>query len=131
MLFEGNMLHLSALLQAVEAGKASSWNEWRERNPDIIIDLRGADLSNRDLSQYNFHNTDLRFANLSRTCLFEADLSYAELNGSDLTEADLRKANLYKTNLSEANLDRSSLTASDIINAILRKTSLCEVSFSH
>ena len=55
MPFEGNILHLSALLQAVNAGGASCWNEWRERNPDITIDLRGADLSKRDLSQYNLH----------------------------------------------------------------------------
>ena len=39
-----NPEHLELLKEGVDA-----WNTWRERNPDVQPDLKGADLSTRNL----------------------------------------------------------------------------------
>ena len=66
--------HVALLKQGVDA-----WNKWREANPDILLDLRRADLSG---------------ANLSWADLYRAKLSEAHLSGADLSEANLIGADL-------------------------------------
>jgi len=62
--------HLKILKQGVEA-----WNEWREKNLQIIPDLSKADLYEADLYEAD---------------LYEADLTGANLNGAqDLTAKQL------------------------------------------
>jgi hypothetical protein len=56
-----------------------AWNEWREKNRLIIVDLIGADLRNITLSG----------ANLEKVELFEADLRGANLADANLSKADL------------------------------------------
>ena len=51
------------------------WNIWREENPSVEIDLRGADLYQVDLTY-----TDLSEANLSEANLGEVLLIYAYLS---------------------------------------------------
>jgi hypothetical protein len=68
---------------------AAAIAEWRDQNPDVRLDLGGA--------------------NLSGGQLFEADLSGADLGGADLTSADLRRANLFEARLTAANLSRANL----------------------
>ena len=68
---------------------------WLAEDPNgVEADLRGADLTDLDLSWYNFYGIDLRGANLYGADLREADLYGANLYGADLREADLREANL-------------------------------------
>ena len=58
-----NKKHLRILKRGVIA-----WNKWREKNPDIIPELAGLELSHYDLDEINninFNQADLREANLS------------------------------------------------------------------
>ena len=63
------------------------WNDWREKNPDVTPDLRGAYLREFNLSRFNLRKADLR-----KAMLMAANLSYADLRGADLSFADLRFA---------------------------------------
>jgi uncharacterized protein YjbI with pentapeptide repeats len=60
------------------------WNAWRAENPDVRLDLTGA---------------NLRKANLIRVNLRKASLSGTNLTGSDLREANLVRANLKEVSL--------------------------------
>ncbi len=77
-----NEEHLKILKQGVEA-----WNGWREKNPQITLDLSGANLIEADLSGANLIGADLSGADLC-----EADLNKAVLHGADLYKADLTGA---------------------------------------
>ena len=90
------------------------WNRWRENNPDILIQLKGYDLSRMDLSCYNLSHT-----NLAQTDLSHANLSQADLTFANLVEANLSNANLVDTNLRTVqalatNFDNTNLTGSCI-----------------
>jgi len=76
--------HLRTLLQGVDA-----WNAWREREPSITPDFRGARLIGSFLRR-----ADLREAYLSEAYLSEADLSEADLTYASLVDADITNANL-------------------------------------
>jgi uncharacterized protein YjbI with pentapeptide repeats len=116
-----NQEQLSILLK-----RPDTWNKWRSKDPEAIIDLRGANLRYADL-----HEADLRGANLYEANLYGADLSNANLSGADLHRADLRGANLSGANLGRANLRRAdlyeaSLSGADLSGANLSRASLSE-----
>ena len=50
---------IAILSQGVEA-----WNKWREENPDVLIDLKSAELMHMDLENANLSEADLKKANL-------------------------------------------------------------------
>ena len=77
---------------------------------DDDADLRGADLSDADLS-----DADLRGADLS-----DADLRDADLRGADLSDADLRGADLRGADLRGADLRGADLRGADLSDADLR-----------
>ena len=77
------------------------WNVWRKDNPDVIPDLRGA--------------------NLTKTDLVGANLTKAYLEGANFTGANLAGANLTGTNLTGANLEKAVL-CNTISAKILRPT---------
>lgn len=123
-----NPEHLKILKQGKQGVEA--WNKWREENPSITPDLRGANFSGKYLIHgmnlgVNLSNADLQEANLSRTCLInadlrDADLSKADLQGADLGNANLTRALLRKTNLYDAKLGGAKLIAADLTGADLR-----------
>jgi uncharacterized protein YjbI with pentapeptide repeats len=91
--------------------------------------LRGADLSDADLSDANLRGADLRGANLRDADLSGADLrganlSDANLRGADLRDADLRDANLRGADLRGANLSDANLRGADLRDADLRDADL-------
>ena len=106
--------HLKILRQGVDV-----WNEWREKNPELIPDLREADLRHADLSgmhlvQADLRETDFKFAdlkgaNLSEANLWDAILCHVNLSGANLSKADLRGALLIQANFSGATLTGSSV----------------------
>ena len=119
-----NPEHVEILKQGVEV-----WNRWRDENPGVEPDLRGADLREADLREAHLREANLREADLSGASLREADLigaylSKANLNVADLIGAYLSKANLYKANLNEASLSGASLRGAEIRGANLYKADL-------
>ena len=110
---------------------AGEWNEWRNKNPLIEIDLEDADFEEADLSgailvKVNFIKANLVGAKLGKACFDAAYLCEANLKGADLEEAELLLADLTDADLSGANLTRANLYRISLRGAILRGTNLIE-----
>ena len=86
---------------------------------NMYANLRGADLSNANLSYANLRGADLRGANLSGADLSGANLRYADLRGANLRYANLRGANLSGADLSGANLRYADLRGANLSGADL------------
>lgn len=86
------------------------WNEWRKKNPDVIPDLRSAELSGQVLNDVNLSGADLRDANLSVCEMTNCTLNGANLSGANLSFSGLNNAILTNTNLTGANLQGADLT---------------------
>ena len=99
-----NEEQLNILRQGVDV-----WNSWRQKYHSRRIDLSGADLRNRQLSEIN---------------LVDADLSGADLTGANFGRAYLVSANLSKADMRVANFVRAVLTSAVLKGAYLRKTDL-------
>jgi len=82
-----------------------AWNEWRDKNPVVKIDLSDASLTGT-----NLRDVDLRRADLRRADLSDADLNHALLCDALLSDALLRRAILHDANLWGADLTRADLT---------------------
>lgn len=83
----------NAQLDILKRG-VGDWNEWRQSNPSVEVDLERADLSYAQLVEANLSEANLWYANLSGADLTRADLTDADLTGADLTDADLTDAKL-------------------------------------
>jgi hypothetical protein len=99
-------------------------DQWQWR-----INLRGADLSDADLSGAYLRGAYLRDADLSGAYLRDADLSGAYLRGAYLRDADLsgaylRGADLRGADLSDANLRGADLSGAGLSGADLSKANL-------
>lgn len=116
-----NEEHVAILKQGVEA-----WNKWRERQPGLMPDLRGADLSQADLRSADFHRAWLDTANLSLAHLRGANFDQASFKGADLYRANLISACLTRTNLHRANLTRSELARTNFGRADLSEADIGE-----
>lgn len=112
-----------------------AWNAWREQNPDIRVDLSGANLSGKSLSGADLFRADLTCANLFKADLIEADLTKAYLDGAtligaNLSGANLSGANLCKAHLSRANLDGAIFSMANLTEADLNRARLVETDFT-
>src|SRR5437667_181454 len=85
---------LDLLKQGVEV-----WNQWRQKNPRVYLDLRYADLRDVDL-----HSADLVGANLGSADLRGVDLNFTDLSGSDLHQAEFIRTDLNRVNFRRARL---------------------------
>lgn len=83
-----------------------------------LLSMRGANLSNVDLSWCNLDNAYLRYVNLSGV-----DLSLANLGGTDLSGSTLRGAQL-KTYMIGAEMVKADLREADLSGAQLANASL-------
>ena len=128
--------HLKILRRGVAV-----WNDWREKNPEMIPDLSEAHLSEANLCQANLCRAnlleaDLSGADLKLANLLEANLSGANLGGADLSGADLSGAILieafmmYGAKLIEANLYGAKLSKAYLRGAILYGANLGEANLS-
>src|SRR5713226_5348220 len=61
------------------------WNEWREKNPTVQPDLRGANFSGAELGNADLVGADLSGANLREVDLTGGHLRKVNLAGADLT----------------------------------------------
>lgn len=110
------------------------WNQWRARNSDVQVDLRGADLRDAELPGVDLRNALLANCDFRDAVLDGADLSSAMMNSANLTDAQLRRAVLIgvdaqsatlqgadatDANLSEANFQRATLSGATLVDANL------------
>ncbi len=143
-------------LKVLQAG-VRTWNEWithqrsrsgapGTRHPGAKVgvsgfwpDLRGADLSGRDLYQavpgeyfggIDLLGADLSGANLERATLAWAGLTGATLRGANLNGANLMNATLHGANVGEANLRGALLGGTDFLSANLAHADLSEAYLS-
>ena len=143
-----NQEQLERLKRSVE-----EWNQWRQENPDIKIELILTDLSGVDLNlpnigglkaelfQASVSKCNLTGVNLREALLILTNLSGAVLIKADLTKANLAKANLAGSyfneaafsaaNLSEADLSRADLSRADLRGADLRECRVLSTNFTH
>ena len=122
---------ISILSQGVEA-----WNKWREENPDVLIDLKGANLMHMDLEKANLTEAELekanfsfanfKSANLAFSNLESAVFSFANFEGANFSDAHLEKAYLEDANLIGARLPGASLKNAKLANASLKDATLVD-----
>lgn len=105
---------------------AEVWNEWRNKNPNISIDLDGAMLIEMDLAHIDLQNASLVSAELD-----VADLRNADLKGATLVAADLGLADLSAADLSGAILDGAYLYGANLCGAILNKADFTEAEIGY
>lgn len=92
-------------------------------------DLRGANLSDLDLTDLNLSSADLADANLRRSTLNRANLRDAYLSGADLSSAyligaDLQDADLTFAKARHANMRYVDLHGADLYDTDLRSANL-------
>jgi uncharacterized protein YjbI with pentapeptide repeats len=138
--------HLAILDQGVDA-----WNAWRQDNPGVRPDLRGANLHDAYLRRLvqrvrqqrrHLHGSDLDLQDIDRAEdalereIEEAEQSLlacdeygyptrgADLRGIDFAGVDLIDANLLRADLTEADLQGARLHRADLSQAVLRRAVL-------
>lgn len=115
--------HLSVLRQG-----AAHWNAWRQQQPTIQPDLRGADLREANLSGYNFTDTNLQETDLSHAVLSGANLRGAHLEGANLSHARLVSTGSDEefppTNLQQAFFDQASNLEGIILGDAAKRATL-------
>jgi Pentapeptide repeats (8 copies) len=114
--------HLQIMRQGVDA-----WNDWRQKNSDIKVNLREANLREANLWGADLWGADLWMADLEGAKLGGAGLAWAELWMADLRRADLRGAHLQRAQLHQAILQGANLWGADLSGANLWGADLQEV----
>ena len=100
------------------------WNEWREENPGVEIDLSNADLGYTNLVNANLSNTIINDAYIVHANLSNANLSRANFSDTNLSRAKLSNANLSRANFSDASLFRADLSRADLSDTQFRRVDL-------
>ena len=108
---QGSLLGIRQDVEAVmdAIGSRDEMRTGIERREDFTLDLRGADLteaqiSEADLSKAKFHHANLSSANFANTDLTDAILSYADLSKAQFRDVDFTGTRLWHANLSGAML---------------------------
>jgi len=112
------------------------WNEWRENNPDIEVDLSNIRLIRENDIHDVFRVQRIENSFLHVGDLTAANLNHANLSGSDFSEADLEhasfiEANLEKVNLARVNLSEANFAGARLIKANLTGANLYSADFSN
>jgi uncharacterized protein YjbI with pentapeptide repeats len=91
------------LLEILKEG-VEEWNQWREDNPRIELDLSGACL----------HRVNLRAADLGGANLLHSDLKGADLREAYLKETFFRQTNLACVKFNQARFNKTLFTFLDL-----------------
>ncbi len=112
-------------LRILKEEGVDAWNNWRENNPDVEIDLYSANL-------YRAHLKGARLiqANLNAAKLIEANLNAAHLNSAILTGAILKGAILTDAHLEDSYLQDAILEGAHLEDANLSTVKALATNFS-
>ncbi|MCP4746269.1 MAG: pentapeptide repeat-containing protein [Desulfobacteraceae bacterium] len=102
----------------------TEWTQWREKNKDVEIWLKGAWLNNANLQGVELGKANLQGANLWDAKLQGAELWKAKLQGAMLWGAKLQGADLGNANLQGAKLWDAKLQGVKLNNAKLQGADL-------
>jgi uncharacterized protein YjbI with pentapeptide repeats len=116
-----NPEHLQILQQGVDA-----WNQWRDCNKDVLLDLRGAYLEDAILAGARLEGANFIDAIFTRATLTEAHLEGAHFLWSYLWGAILTRAHLMKADFSFANLTGADLAGAHLVNTSLSDANLTQ-----
>ena len=122
--FSFNTMANQEHIEILERG-VNIWNRWRGEHPDMMPDLSGALLQDRD-----FKRADFRDAEMSGVSLEGSDLSEAEFCHTKLREADFSRAKLFRTDFFKADLRGAKLIGADMRYSTLVETSLAEATIT-
>jgi len=117
----GNPEHIEQLQKGTK-----SWNEWRDKNPDIIPDLREINLSGMNLTGVNFSKANLRGANLSGGNLNHTNMKGANLVNADLVNSVIQGCDFRNVDLTNADLESSLISISRFYKASLVNANLSQ-----
>ena len=106
---------------------------WRRDNPDVVLDLVDADLSEIDLAGVNLRRSQMVGAKLVRSRLTGAnfsgvDLTRADLSGAEVSRGNFAGARLFRATLKtlrgeNTNFSRSVLQGADLSGSVLSEAS--------
>ena len=113
-----NPIHVAIVKQGIDA-----LQDWRQENPDVVIDLVNGDLHRIDLVDGDFWESE----DLGILSPRSADLSYARLSGADLTNGYLSLVNLFAADLRHAKLAWAFLPRADLREACFEGADLTGV----
>lgn len=117
--------HLEILGQGIK-----EWNQWRDSNPELIPDLRKANLTWKNLSEFNLQRANLNGAQLLRANLAGADFREAQVRVSNLYAANLSQVQFQKSDLQMAHLDCANLEYANFGQATMGGTMLGNIDLS-
>ncbi|MEM7554615.1 MAG: pentapeptide repeat-containing protein [Cyanobacteria bacterium P01_A01_bin.84] len=129
-----NKRHLSMLKKGVR-----TWNNWREKNPNIIPQLSGIHLFAGEGEFYNLDGYNLERANLAglkgnfiqlkQANLVEANLEKAQLEGGSFVGSNFSGANLNKIDIKDTRFDRAIFKETNLSKANIYYSDFKEVTF--
>ena len=122
--FRGDEIHLQVAKACLRSGGARAWNRWRQRNPDVVPDLRGVVLDGANFAHWNLVGAVLDGASLVRCTLGSAHLQGAFLRKALLMNADLSHATAIEADFSGANCRDASFEGANC-----RGAWFCELAF--
>lgn len=119
---------------------ANGWNEWRNKKPEIKIDLSNGDFEGFSFDGYNldqayFLGSNLQrasfgFGSINRAVFRNANLSFAKLREVALVSADFHEANLEGANFMMANLGNANFSGSNCQGTNFLSANLLEANFT-
>lgn len=109
----------------LQQGGVEVFNNWREENPEVEINLTGMDLKRMNLSGVN-----LSRANLMEAIFWGANFQKANFSEATLCLADFWLADLREANFCGADLWRVDFSGADLRQANFSWTDLREANFS-
>ena len=104
--------------------------QWREENPNQMLDLNAAYLSYARIPQVNLSGADIRDSDLMGAMLQRANLAGCYLNPCHFYHANLVQANLSQALLNGANLRGANLSGADLSNADLDRAVLSDANLT-
>ena len=129
-----NKRHLSMLKKGVR-----TWNNWREKNPDIIPQLSGIHLFAGEGKFYNLDGYNLERANLAglkgdfiqlkQANLIEANLEKAQFEGGSFVGSNFSRANLNKIDIKDTRFNQSVFKETNLSEANIYYSDFKDVSF--